>query len=269
MNHALSLTDIQKCELGILEKAVEMFDKHDVHYLLAYGTMLGAVRHNGFIPWDDDIDIFVPRADYEKLKRLLREGWLGVEYLSYGIPGDEGYPYPFIKILDKRYLVDDKDIKKQFHLNLWIDVFPLDHLPNEREIAASITIETGKYMNLLGLEIAERENTRNIKYYLKSVFAKAMGGYRGVARYIDRRAQKINDQNASSKVMGNIVWPQYRKDFFEVDQIVPTIVHDFCGDQFMIPQNYHEHLNYLYGDYLQLPPEEKRQRHFITVFREP
>ena len=268
MRTVLSLEEIQQCELSILKKCVEFFNNNDIKYFLAYGTMLGAVRHSGFIPWDDDIDIFVPRDDYEKLKTLLHSGKMTADYLLYGIPGDNNYPYPFIKIKDSRYIVKDSQLNDCFSLNLWIDIFPLDHLPDDSTQAKNLIIKTAKFMGLLGTEIAVEENSSSLKYKAKKCVAEVLGGYRGIARYIDRRAQRINTRYNNSKVMGNIVWPQYKKDFFKLNMIYPLTKHLFSDSQFLIPENYDEHLSYLYGDYRQLPPEDKRQRHHILAYRE-
>ena len=268
MSDALSLKEIQECELEILKRIVSVLKENNIHYFLAYGTMLGAVRHDGFIPWDDDIDIFVPRDDYEKLKLILRNKGLTEKYLSYGIPGDKGYPYPFIKITDLRYRVQDQNIKDKFQLNLWIDVFPLDHLPDDDVRDKTITIKTSKIMSILSLEITKMQNANNARIAVKRVIGKLLGGYSGINKYIDRRARRINSSNMNSNVLGNIVWPQYGRDFFSKRMTFPVVSHQFCDESFMIPEDYENHLSYLYGDFMQLPPEEKRQRHYITVYRE-
>lgn len=266
MSEVLSLKEIQECELNILKDVVALFDQNNIIYLLAYGTMLGTVRHKGFIPWDDDIDIFVPRDDYERLKKILQKSGTGVERLSYGIPGDKGYPYPYIKITDISTHVSDENILENFKLHVWIDIFPLDHVPNERSSALKIVDKTGILMRMLGLKITTTTNN-GLKNVVKGFLGSLLGGYKGIAKIIDARAAVINRKYATSKAMGNIVWPQYKKDFFDSDMLFPVVSSAFCDAKFNIPKNYDKHLNYIYGDYMQLPPEDKRQRHFIKAYR--
>ena len=106
-NTPLSLREIQLVELDILKRLVQIFEIHNIHYILCGGTMLGAVRHQGFIPWDDDIDILVPRDDYERLKSLARRENEKSQSLRLRLPGDKGNAYPFIKATDINYIVKD------------------------------------------------------------------------------------------------------------------------------------------------------------------
>lgn len=125
-----NIKEIQTIELNILTKSVDLFNTNNISYILAGGTMLGAVRHNGFIPWDNDIDIFVPREDYDRIKDVFTAEKAANLGLSIKIPGMEEHPFPFIKIYDTSTVVIDEMISEQYPLHIWIDVFPLDHFPD-------------------------------------------------------------------------------------------------------------------------------------------
>nr|MCR5207201.1 LicD family protein [Eubacterium sp.] len=122
----LSLEEVKKTELEILIRFDEICKNNNIEYSLAYGTMLGAVRHNGFIPWDDDIDVFVKRSDYEKLLGLrYDDGRFEIKSHRYS----NNYYYPFAKMIDKNTDLDvswrlDKD------MGVFIDIFPLDYHDN-------------------------------------------------------------------------------------------------------------------------------------------
>ena len=126
----LTLREVQLVEYGILTRLVRIFEANGIHYLFSGGTLLGAVRHNGFIPWDDDIDLFVPRDDYERLKRLVIAAGRNMDGIMFRLPGDEGSPHSFIKALDPRYVAMEDKRDDEYRTYAWVDVFPLDHFPD-------------------------------------------------------------------------------------------------------------------------------------------
>ena len=124
----LSLADIQAREYELLLQFDAYCKRHSLTYCLCGGTLLGAVRHKGFIPWDDDIDLMMPRADYERLRDLSRKepvsGDLRVLY-----PGDKGYPYGAMKVVDTRTIVYERNItREEQRTGLALDIFPLDDM---------------------------------------------------------------------------------------------------------------------------------------------
>ena len=121
----LNIKEIQEEELNILKETIKFLDHNNIKYYIFYGTLLGAVRHQGFIPWDDDIDIAIPRPEYEKLIKILKEknnkiNNLNIESIGYEVGVSD---WPFIKIVNKDIKLEDE---LNCDKNLWIDVFPLD-----------------------------------------------------------------------------------------------------------------------------------------------
>lgn len=114
--------------LAILKSIANFCDKQGLRYYLAYGTMLGAVRHKGFIPWDDDIDIMMPRDDYNKFLRDY-DGYNDI-YRVCSIEKDDSYPYTMAKVFDQRTKLEDFTLWKQYpHAGVFVDIFPIDGLP--------------------------------------------------------------------------------------------------------------------------------------------
>ena len=122
------LRELQLTELSILKEVLALFREHDIPYYALGGTMLGAVRHQGFIPWDDDIDIGVPREDYERLISLRTQLPPHLQLTSY--TEDPTYEKYFIRIVDKKIAVRSNRTVTEMTIPAWIDIFPLDGLPN-------------------------------------------------------------------------------------------------------------------------------------------
>ena len=118
--------EIKKIQLDLLIQFAEFCKKNNLYYCLAYGTLLGAIRHKGFIPWDDDIDVIMPRPDYEKFCKLVAEKKIATSLQN-------NSTYPFVKIIDTRTLVRERFAQKE-EVGIWIDVFVLDGNFNNRII---------------------------------------------------------------------------------------------------------------------------------------
>lgn len=270
MDQITDIKELQKIELDILVSAVHYFEKNDISYFLCGGSMLGAVRHNGFIPWDDDIDVLVPREDYDKLLADMSATSMEEEHVEVLKPGMENYPYPYIKIVNTKTLVKDENIIPQFNVHgVWIDIFPLDHFP-DKHIMHKIYLyrlkfwrwAIGSYMKPHGLETGGV-----FANFLFGVMYKLSGGYRKLTVKIDSLARKMNRKYSKSKHYGDGAWPDSMKDYFEEDWIKPLVKHSFEEYEFNIPVNYHEYLQHFYGDYMTPPPEDKRNYHIITAYK--
>ena len=121
----IQFEEMKKIELNILIYFTEVCEENNLRYYLGGGTLLGAVRHKGFIPWDDDIDVMMPRPDFQKLLSL------SINNENYNIikPGTAGYYYNFAKLVDTRTILEEKGIKRIDGLGVYIDIFPLDGMP--------------------------------------------------------------------------------------------------------------------------------------------
>ena len=126
----LTLEEVKQVELEILLVFDRVCRENGLKYSMCAGTLLGAVRHQGFIPWDDDIDLCMPRPDYEKLIRLSREGKLFPEYLKLACFEEGTLDSPYMKIMDTRTRIREENYTQQDVKSLWIDVFPVDGLPD-------------------------------------------------------------------------------------------------------------------------------------------
>lgn len=263
----LSLEDIQSAQYALLCDAVDFFDSNHIGYFLCGGTLLGAIRHNGFIPWDDDVDIFVPRDDYEQLKKLIAAGAYKHDFYQFRLPGQKGYGQPFIKMYDTRIRLEDKTVSDEYAMDLNIDVFPFDHMPDNEYLHKSHflwnRVQRGVLVTkLLKTGLARSKPEQMIANFLGMLWGKC----ENISKKIDQAAVKMNDKYRNSHYCGNGPWPENMKDYYRVEWIYPYKKHVFVDREMNVPNNSHAFLTNFYGDYMTPPPEDKRARHFFTAF---
>ena len=270
----LTLRAVQLEELDILLKVRDFFEAENIRYVLCGGSMLGAVRHGGFIPWDDDIDVLVPRDDFEKLRNIVREKRPSLGGVVFHLPGDKGYIYPFIKAVNPNIIVD---YGKPQDNNLWIDIFPLDHFPDntflhwlyvQRLLALERALSMGTYSDENMRERGYYDSfTRRMKMYLARLMYKLFGGYERISRRMDEIARNMDSKHKTSRHAGDGAWPNGMHDCFNVSWLFPPVRIKFEGHEVNIPNDYDSCLKKFYGDYMTIPPEGKRQTHYIKAYR--
>ena len=260
------LKSVQKLEFDILKVMDTFLKKNDLKYFLLYGTLIGAIRHEGFIPWDDDIDVGMLRSDYERLKKIAQKNPNIDERYRIMLAEDENYPYPFIKVVDTKTLVNDELIKPEFRLSVWVDIFPLDHLPDDPAQIEAILKKSRGYKNILHVGTLRKVAIRNpINLWMKKLQYVCSGGYKGVSKKIDSYCIAINEAYKDSNIVGNIAWSEAKRVDYSLDSIMPLTPHTFVEGEFPVPGDYDTCLRNIYGDYMQIPPEGQRVSHNIDV----
>lgn len=263
----MDLKEVQAILYNLLCITADFCEEKNLEYHLCGGTLLGAIRHNGFIPWDDDIDIFLKREDYEKLKRYSKDGTFSHPYAKIMVPGDEGYPYPFIKVYDTRTYIIDEGKNPKFDICMNIDIFPLDHFADNNLKHKKDYLVNRVLRAALAVELVD--SGLNLSAPVKAVargINKMLGGYRGVCRVMDRTAGRMHKRNVRSHYAGDGPWPESMKDYFHMDHLYPLKKHIFVDREFWIPGNYDAVLSWFYGDYMTPPPPEKRARHSFKAY---
>ncbi|HAB94701.1 MAG TPA: LicD family protein [Lachnospiraceae bacterium] len=262
----LGLKEIQYRELQIFRMFVELCEKYGLRYYLAGGTLLGAARHKGFIPWDDDIDVNMPREDYDLL--LTHAGEISASG-DYKLVACElgNLNYPFAKIYDLhtdiKKLYDDDDTER----NLWIDIFPMDGLPDDDRKVREIFGKTLAARRILRVKQARSgEGKTAVKRALKPLIKAILKPLddKKLLSYINRtcRTYKIDDCHYMGGI-ANGYGPQERVPRNPYLKSVPMPFEDMTVSA---PGCWDYYLRSLYGDYMQLPPEEKRKTHSMDVW---
>ena len=262
----LDIKEIQKEELNILKETINFLNENSIKYYIFYGTLLGAVRHNGFIPWDDDIDIIIPRPEYEKLINILKNknnkiNGKNIEAIGYEVGVSD---WPFIKIVNK-------DIKLEDELNcdekLWIDVFPLDGASDKenkhyKKVLKLRNLYWFMRYDIKKIPIGKVNGIRKILKKIILFFYKIYGYNRVIESYI--KCCKQYDYNKSEYITDNI-WGDgkliFKKSLLEDKSM------EFDELEVNGVKNYDEMLTIMYGDYKKLPPEEERVSHSIKAYR--
>ncbi|MBE5805349.1 MAG: oligosaccharide repeat unit polymerase [Clostridiales bacterium] len=263
----LSHREIQLEELEILKNVVRYLEDNNLKYSLCAGTLLGAVRHNGFIPWDDDIDIFMPREDYDKFIKICNDKEINKDYVLETIERNNS-KYPFAKIVNKKIIIESKSSED---INLWIDIFPIDGYSEDYKEAVmqSKKIEFCKgliYLNNTAIIdiFKERKSWKNkiLKIILKPIAL--IIPIQIVSKKMIKICKKY--KYSESKFVGGYIWGYGICERLEKESfILRTIKMNFEGINFNVPEGYDLYLKSIYGDYMKLPPEEKRITHNIIA----
>lgn len=259
----LSLREIQLEELTILKEFDAFCGTHKLHYSLAGGTLLGAVRHKGFIPWDDDIDVCMPRPDYEKFLSLASN--FGANNSSLKVEGCLTCPLhcaPFVKIVNTKISIYANHFRKKSFL--WIDVFPVDGIPSHKSNWIFIKMEF--FRRLLLVYAFKPSSTKSIyKRCIKAFFIFIFPQFKlYLCKLMTMLAKKYEFGKYENVAV--ITWGLHG-----TNEIIPyktfnkTVKMTFEDMVFPCMGCWEEYLTGLYGDYMQLPPENQRSSHLMDT----
>ena len=255
----LTIKKIQEEELNILKILSKYLLENDIKYSIYYGTLLGAIRHNGFIPWDDDIDIALLRKDYNKLLACLERdnGVLdknkSIEAIGFELGNSK---CPYIKIINNSIeILDDFNYDKY----LWIDVFPLDNVIDNNKLYFR-KLDFLRRIYFLKREEMNGEISKTFKNKIGRFFVKFINYDKFLKRYI-KYCKKY--ENIDTKLIAKNIWARKTiclKEKFEVEECC------FDNAKVLRVKDYDYFLKVLYGnDYLSLPPVEKRVTHLFKA----
>jgi lipopolysaccharide cholinephosphotransferase len=258
----LSLNEIKAVELELLDAFAAWCAEHSLTYWLNWGTLIGAIRHKGFIPWDDDIDLAMPYDDFMRMIDLVNDGQgmpAPYRFVSNKIPGSVSDRYAYVKVFDMRTKAVQHEFRPSVNPDegVWIDVFPLvgvftDPAKQLKYSNGTYRAYTMGYMCSCGL-------TRNCA--LSTLVRRALiypyvrlRGY----RYWLRRFDRLLDEYPRLSDSAQCVIPPCNSSVYDTEDFAETIRVDFEGGSYPAPAGYDSILRIEYGDYMQLPPEDER-----------
>ena len=249
----INLEKQKEIQLEILKEIKNFCNNNNLRYFLSGGTLLGAIRHKGYIPWDDDIDIMMPREDYDKLLANFNEKCNDqLKVLSF--INTDGYYYPFAKVVNIKTVLIEDNYREIKDLGIYVDIFPIDYLPDNEKETKKIMQKYKKLNKLIGIYSVDvdKMTTNKLKLIIKKLILLLIekgNNYKKILKKIDNIASEYKNTEKVACISGR---------YFESSYIEKSILVDFENEQYTIPVGYEEYLTKHYGDYMQLPPEEKR-----------
>lgn len=266
----LNIRDVQTIAYDILLVFDEFCKKHNLSYYLCGGTLLGAVRHKGFIPWDDDVDLFMSRPEYEKLIKICETESFG-EDLVFACPENGRFMRPFARIYFTKTEVERKYYIKSSGPHTWLDILPVDGLPEGEDVRKRLYARRNRlnFMNFLTMWKPGTYFRKLMLMYNTVLYPFAM--LVGVKRWcgmLDKLGKRVPFETA--KTVGCVTAGRYGpgeampRDAYEIPATVT-----FEGREFKTMSCWKEYLTGIYGDYMKLPPESRRQPHldYTTMSR--
>lgn len=251
----LSIEEAKKLELDILDFIDSFCKEHGINYCINYGTLIGAIRHKGFIPWDDDIDLSMTRENYEKFIQLFSEKQSRYKLLS--LETDDQYFNNFIKIVDPTTKIIDTRNTKTYDSGVFIDIFPMDTFNDTKVVDICYKLESfkllsfSKHKNIVYGDSKLKDLIRTLFWLLLRPVSP-----RFFANQIEKQIQRYRVENG--KYIAFIPSKAKEKEIFPRDMFDELIETTFEHLVLPAPKHFDAVLKQFYDDYMTVPPKEKQ-----------
>ena len=262
MNTKLSLNEIKETELSILKYFRDYCRSNDIKFFLSNGTLLGAVKYNGFIPWDDDIDVLVPREDYNKLIQSFKDT---DKYSLFSHERNPDYEFAFAKLCDMTTWKSETNIKSKIKIGIDIDIFPLDYC-SDYALHRYPQFKLGIYHK--GCMISKLISSKGRPLYKRFIVegCKLLG-----VGFFQRKLLKTVSKLSldSGEYAGCLTWPLLgKREIVSAEAFSDVVEVEFEREKFPAPIGYDTYLRSLYGEYENDPPiEQQKSHHHFTAYR--
>lgn len=259
--------------LDILKTFISICQRHNLHYYCCAGTAIGAVRHQGMIPWDDDIDVIMPRPDYDRFLEIARHEDFG-EYEVVTPYNNEHYPLYFSKLVNKNTtLIEEKE--RPCIIGLFVDIFPLDATDDDVERACALQRQYVKNINCLNA-ISTRNTFAEYLALLKDRktwgrFVVKTAAYffrRQLRRHFIRKMDHLSHLYDFDKAQNVQVYTgsYHEREIFPKSWLGNGKAFSFEDTTVLLPEQYDQYLRHFFGDYMQLPPVEQRVEKHLRYY---
>lgn len=271
-----TLKDIQCAALDILLDFVRVCDSLKLTYYISGGTYLGAIRHNGFIPWDDDVDVAMPRKDYDKLL-LCGDNFFCKDYKLVHYSKQDNVIHYCAKLESSKYQLIDNTASVPRKVNIWIDIFPLDGMPDNAIVTKLHELRLLSLRGLFKLSLFDKivnQKNRNRPVYENVIidiarhvnFSRFMNPNKRM-QALDKTLSKY-DFYSSKKIMNFMGSYKFKSIMDRKNIYSDGAFYSFEGHKLRGPKNYDAYLRKIYGDYMKLPPLEERNWHQTSIVDE-
>lgn len=266
----ITLKKVQSIELEILKDFIKLCDKHDIQYFGIAGTGIGALRHKGFIPWDDDIDVAMLRKDYIRFKEVVKKE-INDKYYLLDTEEDENYPLMTSRLIKRNTKFREfslKDVECDF--GIFLDIYPLDNLADDSKalkkqaimawfLSKILILRSVKYpyVPFKGIKRKIIHIICTIIHYLLVVFGMSKKKIYTKCKHVCTKYNDVETDSVGFLCDTNPYWNTIKRC-----EIYPLVKLEYEGIYVNFPKNLHGLLKNQYGDYMQLPPVEKRKNHY-------
>ena len=257
-----TLKKLHTVEMEILDEFVRLCDKHHLRYTLFAGSMLGAVRHKGFIPWDDDVDVAMLRDDYEKFLKIAHEE-LDDKYYLDCFEYNKNYHLSFAKIRKNGTIFDEEsNHHMNNHKGIFVDIFPIDNVYDN--------VKRSHFNAVLFKAINQTVFVKNKVFKLKECRHLVLSAllmifsHQTLMKFEKKLCLSCKNNNSKLVACYCSVYP-FNKELSERKSFEETMKMEFNGKKYQVIKDYDKYLKSVYGDYLKLPPKEKRINHMPLI----
>lgn len=259
-----TLDKLHQVHLELIDEVDRICREHDLTYFLDSGTALGAVRHAGFIPWDDDADIGMPRADYEKFMEIAPKELKPAFFLQ-NFKTEPGYFNFHAKLRKENTVFPQRWTEAYKHRGIMIDIFPFDYVPDSYENAVKM-VKKSRYIRwITDFRYASRAPKgikKKVVYYAVKLLPKNI-----CRRMFLNYCNKYNDKPTNTMTSFTYRMTRKKEYIFKKSDLLPVKRVRFEDRSYCIMQNPDAYLKTMYGDYMQLPPENERVSHLEGIIK--
>ncbi len=251
------IQELRQIQMGILDYVHQFCEEHGITYFLSSGSLLGAVRHGGYIPWDDDIDIYMPRTEYE---RLLREFKNNEQYRLLDPAKEPHYYYTFAKVVDLRTRMIEKETEG-YEIGVYMDIFPIDYVPDDLKEREHVFKRKRLLYKIRRCKISNSNPLYSrIAYWCYKFLPVSV-------EQLNRMIRKLIVRKEPTQYVCNMTEAGLgAKHCFPAKDIASTVNIKFEDRIYKTMVGYKDYLSCTYGDYMKLPPVEQRVTHQFTAY---
>ena len=258
------IEELHRVQLQMLQVVTNICDKYDIKYMLIGGTLLGAIRHDGFIPWDDDVDLGMTRENYDKFATVAPVEFQHTHYFMQTADTDPNFAFSYMKILDTNTYIEEKNNVNDARKGIFIDIFPFDKVPRQPEIRQAVynrfKIADTAILLRLGYNVIKTPFRKDPK-------DKSLDLFMSVAKLKERRENimRLYNHEPFHHYKNYASQYAYDKEVLSQRELTELTKHKFENLEVAIPKHYDKILTRMYGDYMELPPEKNRVAKHIDV----
>ena len=255
---SLSIEEIKRIQKDILQVFATYCNQMGLRYFLAYGTLIGAIRHKGYIPWDDDIDIYMPRKDYEQFLQTYRDKT--GRYRAINPQTEPHYYYTFAKVVDQHTLMVEKETEG-YQIGVYMDIFPVDYVSDDPKEREQVFKKKKLLYKIRRCKISNSNPLQSrLAYWVYKHWPLSV-------RQIEHRIRKLIVSEQPTKTVCNMTEAGPKlKGCFPAEDITSAVDIEFEGKMYKTMVGYHNYLEHTYGDYMTLPPVEQRVTHQFEAY---